>query len=199
MNKRHYNSEETRQVIAEKAAQLFAQKGFAGTSIADISRESGFSKGHIYYHFENKEKLFVHLSLETMRNWGEKWKAVAGSYPTSVEKLYGMAYFVMNNYKTPLLPVGQELAMNPNTSPETLQALQGLAATPMAAYAEIFREGVENGEFAIENLEETTLLFGSWMGTLCQFTLTMDGEPLQRLFQQAVTIFVGGIRKREDT
>ncbi|GIP28406.1 TetR family transcriptional regulator [Paenibacillus sp. J23TS9] len=196
MNKRHYNSEETRQVIAEKATQLFAQKGFAGTSIADISRESGFSKGHIYYHFENKEKLFVHLSLETMRHWGEKWQAIAGSYNTSVEKLYGMAHFVMNNYKSPLLPVGQELAMNPSTSPDTLQALQGLAVTPMAAYAAIFHEGVARGEFDIDNVEETTLLFGTWMGTLCQFTLTMEGEPLQRLFQQAVTIFVGGIRKR---
>lgn len=196
MNKRHYNSEETRQVIAEKATQLFAQKGFAGTSIADISRESGFSKGHIYYHFENKEKLFVHLSLETMRHWGEKWQAIAGSYNTSVEKLYGMAHFVMNNYKTPLLPVGQELAMNPGTSPDTLQALQGLAVTPMAAYAAIFQEGVARGEFDIDNVEETALLFGTWMGTLCQFTLTMEGEPLQRLFQQAVTIFVGGIRKR---
>ena len=198
MNKRHYDSEETRAVIADKAARLFAQKGFAGTSIADISRESGCSKGHIYYHFENKEKLFVHLALETMRSWKERWEQVSVNYGTAVEKLYAMAHFVQNNYKTPLLQVGQEVGSNPATSPETVAQLTGLAATPMQAYYEIFRLGMESGEFALEpgELEPTGFLFGTLMGGLCQYLFTMEAGPLEALFQRSVTVFVNGIRSK---
>lgn len=194
--KRHYDSDQTRRIIAEKAAQLFSQKGFAGTSISDISRESGFSKGHVYYHFENKEKLFVYLAQDTMRLWGEKWDAVSARYETATEKLYAMASFVLNNYKTPLLKVGQELAANPTTDPETLKRLQELAATPMQAYANIFKQGMDSGDFEIRDLHETTFLFGTWMGALCHHIFTMDYDILHKKFQQSVTIFLGGIHKK---
>jgi len=194
--KRHYDSEQTRQIIAEKAAQLFAQKGFFGTSIADISRESGFSKGHIYYHFENKEKLFVFLAQDTMRQWGEKWEAVSAQYKTATEKLYAMAIFVLNNYKTPLLKAGQELGANPSTSPETVQQLYELAVVPVQAYAGIFQQGMDAGEFELRDVQETSFLFSTWMGALCQQVFTMEYDALHRLFQESVTIFLGGILKK---
>lgn len=194
--KRHYDSEETRRIIAEKAAQLFSQKGYAGTSISDISKESGFSKGHVYYHFENKEKLFIYLAQDGMRFWGEKWAAISPNYTTATERLYAMGTFVLNNYKTPLLKVGQELAANPAANPETVQQLYGLAATPMQAYSEIFQFGVETGEFQLDNLQATTFLFGTFLGSLCQHIFTMDYDQLHGLFQQSVTIFLGGILKK---
>ncbi|WP_019909186.1 TetR family transcriptional regulator C-terminal domain-containing protein [Paenibacillus sp. HW567] len=198
MNKRHYDSDATRSIIADKAARLFAQKGFAGTSIADISRESGCSKGHIYYHFENKEKLFVYLAQETMRSWKERWDEVAVNYATAEEKMYAIARFVQNNYKTPLLQAGQEVGSNPATSPETVAQLRGLASTPMQAYYEIFKLGMQTGEFGLreEELESTGFLFGTLLGGLCQYLFTMGPEALEVLFQRSVTVFVDGIRSK---
>ncbi|BBH18902.1 TetR family transcriptional regulator [Paenibacillus baekrokdamisoli] len=193
--KRHYDSDLTRKIIAEKAARLFSQKGFAGTSVSDISKEAGFSKGHVYYHFENKEKLFVYLAQEGMREWGEKWTALSPNYPSATEKLYAMAKFVLNNYKTPLLKVGQELAVNPSTNPETVKQLYGLAIIPMQAYAAIFQLGMDTCEFKIDDLESTTFLFGTWLGALCQHIFTMDYDKLLLMFHQSVTIFLGGILK----
>ncbi|WP_125653336.1 TetR family transcriptional regulator C-terminal domain-containing protein [Paenibacillus baekrokdamisoli] len=195
MMKRHYDSDLTRKIIAEKAARLFSQKGFAGTSVSDISKEAGFSKGHVYYHFENKEKLFVYLAQEGMREWGEKWTALSPNYPSATEKLYAMAKFVLNNYKTPLLKVGQELAVNPSTNPETVKQLYGLAIIPMQAYAAIFQLGMDTCEFKIDDLESTTFLFGTWLGALCQHIFTMDYDKLLLMFHQSVTIFLGGILK----
>lgn len=196
MSKRHYDSEETRRIIAEKAAQLFAQKGFSATSVADISRESGFSKGHIYYHFDNKEKLFVALAKDTMRSWGEKWLAIAPHYPTATEKLHAVAQFAMNNYKTPLLHVGQELAGNPNTDPDTIRQLRELAETPMGIYGAILTQGIEEGEFEIADLPSATFLFGTWIGSLCPMIFSVEPEPLSALFRQGVEIFLGGVRRR---
>jgi len=194
--KRHYDSSQTRKIIAEKAAQLFSQKGFAGTSISDISRESGFSKGHVYYHFENKEKLFIYIAQDSMRVWGEKWAALSPRYASATDKLYAVAVFVLNSYKTPLLKVIQELAANPEANPETLKQLYGLTAIPMQAYAAIFQQGIENGEFVIDDLEATTFLFGTWIGALCQHIFIMDYDTLHHMFQKSVTIFLGGIQKK---
>ena len=45
--------------IISAAIELFLQKGFTGTSIADIARHSRMSKETFYFHFKNKEELFM--------------------------------------------------------------------------------------------------------------------------------------------
>ncbi len=49
--------ETKRAVILGTAKMLFSQKGFFGTSISDIVRESGLPVGTIYTYFESKEAI----------------------------------------------------------------------------------------------------------------------------------------------
>lgn len=51
-------SETTTQQLVAAARDLFAQKGFAGTSIEDIVQAAGVTRGAMYHHFESKEELF---------------------------------------------------------------------------------------------------------------------------------------------
>ncbi|PSR55508.1 TetR/AcrR family transcriptional regulator [Adhaeribacter arboris] len=52
-------AERTRQFIIEKTAPIFNTKGYAGTSIADITDATGLTKGSIYGNFENKDEVAV--------------------------------------------------------------------------------------------------------------------------------------------
>ncbi|PTA47668.1 TetR family transcriptional regulator [Micromonospora sp. RP3T] len=54
----------TRAKILELAQELFAERGYAGTSIADIARELGTSKAALYYHFKSKDELLGALITE---------------------------------------------------------------------------------------------------------------------------------------
>lgn len=47
--------------ILEVAAQLFARKGYRGTSIRDIGEEAGILGGSLYHHIKSKDALFVEL------------------------------------------------------------------------------------------------------------------------------------------
>ncbi len=47
----------TRERVLEVATALMARRGFSGTSISAISRESGVMPASIYWHFESKEGL----------------------------------------------------------------------------------------------------------------------------------------------
>ena len=49
--------EQTREMIVERAAQLFSQQGYFGSSLSDLMRETGLEKGGIYNHFRGKDDL----------------------------------------------------------------------------------------------------------------------------------------------
>ncbi|HEY2669578.1 MAG TPA: helix-turn-helix domain-containing protein, partial [Rugosimonospora sp.] len=48
---------ETRQRIIDAARDLFVERGYAGTSVRDISERLGMTKGSMYYHFASKDEL----------------------------------------------------------------------------------------------------------------------------------------------
>ncbi len=197
LGKRRYNSENARRNIIEKATLIFSEKGYNQTSVQDLAKASGYSKGHIYYHFENKEKLFVLLAQNTMKDWYEKWMRKEPTYMTATDKLYGMAIHVLYNYQTPLLRGGQELASNPSSSPESVKALYDLSVIPMGAYRSILREGVDEEEFLRGNIEEWTVLIGTWLGGLSQLTNTQPLNTLEPLFNKAITIFLSSIKRSD--
>ena len=49
--------EVTKELILKKAGILFNTQGYKATSISDITKATGLTKGAIYRHFENKEAL----------------------------------------------------------------------------------------------------------------------------------------------
>ena len=55
---RNKHPEETVQRILTTASKLFLEKGYEKTSLQDIIRETGLSKGAIYHHFSSKEAIF---------------------------------------------------------------------------------------------------------------------------------------------
>jgi AcrR family transcriptional regulator len=50
--------------ILNAAVALFAQKGYAGSSIREICQEAGITKPVLYYHFRSKEHLYRELMLD---------------------------------------------------------------------------------------------------------------------------------------
>ena len=51
--------------ILEAGRQLFNAKGYAATSLSDIAKSVGISKGNLSYHFPTKRELAVRLIAET--------------------------------------------------------------------------------------------------------------------------------------
>ncbi|MFF2889276.1 TetR/AcrR family transcriptional regulator [Paenibacillus sp. NPDC057967] len=49
--------EKTREFIITKAAELFNQKGYSGSSLSDITELTGIKKGGIYRHFSSKDEI----------------------------------------------------------------------------------------------------------------------------------------------
>lgn len=50
--------------IVDSAIVVMARKGYAGTSLLDVAREAGMSKGAVHYYFPTKDAL-IHAVLES--------------------------------------------------------------------------------------------------------------------------------------
>lgn len=48
---------DTRRKIIEAATELFAEKGFHGTGVAEIGQRADVQRGALYYHIKSKEEL----------------------------------------------------------------------------------------------------------------------------------------------
>jgi len=57
---------ERKQQLLDAAAELFADRGYAATRIADICQSAGVAKGLFYWYFPTKSALFAEL-VRTMR------------------------------------------------------------------------------------------------------------------------------------
>ncbi len=65
---RNKHPEETVQRILTTASKLFLEKGYEKTSLQDIIRETGLSKGAIYHHFSSKEEILAWLLQRLLRD-----------------------------------------------------------------------------------------------------------------------------------
>jgi TetR/AcrR family transcriptional regulator, transcriptional repressor for nem operon len=77
----------TKEHIVAKAAPVFNQSGFAGTSLSDLMAATGLQKGGIYRHFNSKEELAAAaFDYAWERAWNLRWKGIEKA-ATSVDQL----------------------------------------------------------------------------------------------------------------
>ena len=50
-------SGDTKERILEAALDLFAQSGYLGTSMSDIAKQLGITKGALYKHYKSKQEI----------------------------------------------------------------------------------------------------------------------------------------------
>jgi AcrR family transcriptional regulator len=63
--------EEKAERIIESAADLFSERGFSRTDVAEIASRSGVAKGSIYNYFESKDDLFMYVCRDGLARWRE--------------------------------------------------------------------------------------------------------------------------------
>jgi len=76
----------TREMIMKAALDLFIERGYDRTTLDDIARAVGLSKGAVYWHFENKQALLSKLILTVVERHDKETKEKIEK-PASPEKL----------------------------------------------------------------------------------------------------------------
>lgn len=88
-----HHDEKLREIL-KTAAAIFAEKGFDGTSIRDISRATGMSLAGLYYYFRTKEELLCLIQERCLVTLLENAERIRTTEKSPREKV---ALFVHNH------------------------------------------------------------------------------------------------------
>ncbi len=83
------NRSQTKKRIVSAAWKLFYEQGYDDTTVDDIIRESGTSKGSFYHYFEGKDTLLSTLSLL----FDEKYEELIAETPADMNSFDKLLYF----------------------------------------------------------------------------------------------------------
>lgn len=72
--KTNEQAQETRERILTGALNVFSEKGFSRSTLGDIAKHIGMTRGAVYWHFKDKRELLVEL-IETMNEKDLIWLA----------------------------------------------------------------------------------------------------------------------------
>ncbi|HMI41587.1 MAG TPA: helix-turn-helix domain-containing protein [Sphingomicrobium sp.] len=61
------SKENTHRLLLDAAERVFVRLGYQGATLDGIAAEAGFTKGAVYWHFRNKEALFLELLADGMK------------------------------------------------------------------------------------------------------------------------------------
>ncbi|WP_353718484.1 TetR/AcrR family transcriptional regulator [Dyadobacter sp. 676] len=144
-------AERTRNFIIEKTAELFNRKGYAGTSMSDITEATGLTKGSIYGNFENKEEVALAVFEYNRSLVFNTVQAQLEKAATYYEKLmvYGRVYkdviaTVGNRGGCPILNTAVEA--DDTNVPLRLSAAKAIFSWKKSL-VDIIQKGTEAGEF----------------------------------------------------
>jgi AcrR family transcriptional regulator len=77
--------------IIATAKRLFMQRGYRAVSVNDIVHQAEITKPTLYYHFTDKEELFVQMALHTLEAMHERMEQAVADRETTAERLAAIA------------------------------------------------------------------------------------------------------------
>jgi TetR/AcrR family transcriptional repressor of nem operon len=89
-------AEQTTKFIIETVAPIFSKKGYAGTSMSDITTATGLTKGAIYGNFKNKEAISIAAFKKNINDLLKRIVKYQERGTTPLEKLFLITDFYRN-------------------------------------------------------------------------------------------------------
>jgi TetR/AcrR family transcriptional repressor of nem operon len=144
-------AERTRQFIVETTSGIFNKKGYAGTSLSDLTEATGLTKGSIYGNFKNKEEVAVAAFEYNTSKVRKQVTQLIRSAPTYHEKLMVYAK-VYHSFTALTFPEGGCPILNTAVdADDTNPVLKEKAAQVILRWKrnieELINAGIAAGEF----------------------------------------------------
>ena len=101
MKRTKEDAQQTREQLLRSAERLFAEKGLSSASLMEIVQDAGLSRGAAYWHFKNKEDLYVEVirqSLDRMMHSKEQFLRPGGDPRVQLQELLALPLTMPREY-----------------------------------------------------------------------------------------------------
>jgi AcrR family transcriptional regulator len=190
--------------ILDAAAEAFMRTGFAATTIDDIARAVGATKGLVYYHFRAKFDLFLAVYEEGMRRVRDRVEPHADGPGSGRERLVAMAVAHELNLMEDLAyhqvvhqAVRGEIAGGLKVRQrDALQAQNELRHDYERMFRRVVDDGIADGSLRrVDPSLATRTLLSNLNAVDVWYRRRADQPPaeVQRLAREVVDLLVGGL------
>jgi TetR/AcrR family transcriptional repressor of nem operon len=91
----------TRAFLLQIAAEVFAERGYSETTLAQLIARSGLTKGAFYFHFSSKEQLALAVIEEKQRQWIDSVIQAVNAEPRAFDRLRAVALALVKVHRDP--------------------------------------------------------------------------------------------------
>jgi AcrR family transcriptional regulator len=139
--------EATRAFLLRTAGRVFAERGYVGTTMADLIAASGLTKGAFYFYFRSKAGLALAVLTDQKTRWLDRIATGLADQPRAVDQLGALLPAMLDLIATEsgawsVTRLTRELAADP--------ALTDVVGEPMTEWvgmvADIVRRGQAEGD-----------------------------------------------------
>ncbi|HTM19030.1 MAG TPA: helix-turn-helix domain-containing protein [Kofleriaceae bacterium] len=179
-----------RDSILRAAERVFADRGFAQTTMDQVAEAAELSKGTLYLYFKNKDDLFIGLSNCMIEQFLERFEAVLAEGGTGIDMVERMlrAYGELvagnpDHFRTTVVWMvsGQE---EDHSTPE-FKAHRAKVSRLVGAMVEAMKRGQRDGSIRRDISVEQTA-FQVWSGALGCMQIQVNRKQMMRRFPQPV-------------
>lgn len=168
----------TRERILDAALNIFSKKGYHDTRLDEIVTESATSKGSIYFHFPNKERLFLAL-VDQFADLLERRVQEAIAHEETgmarVEIALRTVVDTFGKYRRPAKILLVQAVGLGSTFEEKRLEVNDRFADLIASY---LQEAVDKGEITAVDLEVVSHAWmGAIYGVIIRWVYTGEPEP----------------------
>ncbi len=192
------NTAKRKDQILKAAVSAFSRKGLRETSMDDIVRESGVSKGAIYWYFKSKDELITKL-MDTFFNLQiPKLQEIANASGSAVEQMKRLLDIAVKEMKKMIRfrPILQELyvlALRDRT-------MKKIARKEYAVYGTIIesivKKGINQGEFIRVKPDKFAVsVISIFEGTLLLWSIDAMDIEIEKQLTTGVNYLIDAIRK----
>lgn len=183
--------------IIEQATRLFVSRGYAGISMREIAEAVGVSKAGLYYHFQDKEALFLAILTANLARVESLIQAARREGATTRDQISRMMRSIMEqapNQRAIIRLAGQEMVhLSRAARAEFGRIYQSKFINQVE---DILRAGVERGE-----LKPTNVRLATWilLGMAYPFLHPASERELggeDEAMDVMVTIFFDGLARK---
>ncbi|WP_337101208.1 TetR/AcrR family transcriptional regulator [Paenibacillus sp. YIM B09110] len=175
-------SDKTKLHIIMKSAELFNDKGYAGSTIQDIMDATGLTKGGIYRNFANKDEIALEaFAYAGQVLWGHFAAAIEGA-TTVIDKVTAMCDVYSDTVNNPPIKGGCPFLNTAVESDHSFPILRDKATQAfdqmMSFIQGLLQQGIDNGEFRSDLQTESmaSFIFTAIEGGIMASRLTRDNK-----------------------
>ena len=182
--------EDSQEKILTAAFNLMSAKGYNSTSIAQIAKEAGVSKGLMYNYFHSKEDLLKALIDRTLRDGEKIMEGVFSDDPAeTLENVFKWYFNELRNNLSEWKFISEIMLRA-----DTFSFVKDFVSVKLEEYTKLFSTLLQELEF--ENpIEEAYVIGGLFDGIGFQCLVVGDDYPIDQMEKYLISKYCKRIQK----